>query len=393
MKITCKHEPFVRAYNAVRQVVSSRATRPVLQYIKMGVGAFAGQLTATDSEDMLTHTLEGVTDGGDWEDVLLPPQFGNFLRECRESEFTLATGDGKITVKAGRAKLNFQTIKPDDFPSDPPAEEGGYHLIGCAELGRLIHQTIYATDESSNRFALGGILIDGESAAIRATATDGRRIATISALAESHDPVAGSNRIVPAKSARHLSKVLSAAGDQKCRVFFDSRGSGMRVEADQFTFQARLLEGRFPKIADAMPSGSPDIDLRLPVGALASAIRQAAITSDHETHGLEFDFRETELRLSAVAATVGTSRVVLNLPSDSVVSWRDCDNLFLNHRLVSEALAVLPVDREIAIRIHSESSLLDIWDDATQFRFVLVGMIDTTDKTEGKDDGKQEGGS
>src|SRR5205807_3857338 len=88
------------------------------------------------------------------------------------SEFTLPVEDASL------------------YPEVPDFGATSYHIVAAADLRKLIRRTIFATDVDSTRYALGGVLVELTSESITMVGTDGRRLARMSAPAETENDAA-----------------------------------------------------------------------------------------------------------------------------------------------------------------------------------------------------------
>ena len=60
-----------------------------------------------------------------------------------------------------------------------------------------------------------------------------------------------------------------------------------------------------------MPSARRKVQISLPVGPAYAALRQASIVATKDSRGIDFEFRDGTMRLSAAAADAGEARVEL----------------------------------------------------------------------------------
>jgi DNA polymerase III subunit beta len=87
------------------------------------------------------------------------------------------------------------------------------------------------------------------------------------------------------------------------------------VKVGSSTIYSRLVEGRFPRYADVIPSaGGSQIDLV--VSPFYSAVRQAQIVTNEESRGVDFTFENGTLRLTSVATDIGQSKVEMPISYD-----------------------------------------------------------------------------
>jgi DNA polymerase-3 subunit beta len=113
-------------------------------------------------------------------------------------------------------------------------------------------------------------------------------------------------------------------------------------------FYTRLVEGRFPKWRDVLPTRTETNKIDIPVGPMYSALRQAAIVSSDESRGIDFTFKDGSLILSNSTAEVGQSRVEMPVPFDNGELTITLDN-----RFVADFLKVLPLEKTFTFDVQN----------------------------------------
>jgi DNA polymerase-3 subunit beta len=122
---------------------------------------------------------------------------------------------------------------------------------------------------------------------------------------------------------------------------------------------SRLVEGRFPKWRDVFPQRTQAVRIDLQVGPVYSALRQAAIVTDADSRGIDFQFGEGKLVLKAKAAEKGDSEVEMPIAYDATPIA-----VTLDHQFVADFLRALDAERGITIEIENqESAALFLTDD------------------------------
>src|SRR5690606_16446833 len=114
------------------------------------------------------------------------------------------------TVRGERSKFELAAENPDEFPVVSTFSEERYHEVPARLLRELIRRTVFATDNESSRFALGGVLLEFEEKKITAVGTDGRRLAKMEGPANSvggHGS-ADSMTIVPTKAMQMIERSM-----------------------------------------------------------------------------------------------------------------------------------------------------------------------------------------
>jgi DNA polymerase-3 subunit beta len=211
----------------------------------------------------------------------------------------------------------------------------------CFELStplvrELVRRTVFATDNESSRYALGGVLVELTPAGVIAVGTDGRRLATMEGPAKSQGGAPPDVQpIVPARAMQLIERCLAAAD---APVLVAARTAEILVKTAGTTISARLVEGRFPRWRDVFPE-RPE------------AVRQAAIVTSEQSKGVDFAFESGQLVLAGRSAESGESRV--ELPIDHAGATV---RIKLDPRFVADFLRVLDGGTNVTVEITDPQS-------------------------------------
>lgn len=346
MKITCNREQLLHAFGAVAAVAPSRSPKPILQNVKLEVtDADGGSATfmATDLEVGIRHTAEGVEVKTPGAVVLPVSRFSAILRESSDETFNLET-DGQNTVIQGeRSRFNLPAENPGEFPPVAVFEEQNHYQLSARLLKEFIKRTIFATDNESSRYALGGVKMEWDGGTLIAVGTDGRRLAKMEGPVEAVGDAAvfGDATIVPSRSLQLIDRVLT---DDDATVQIAVRQNEVLVRTPKATIFTRLLEGRYPRWRDVFPSRTDAAKIELPVGPFFTAVRQAAIVTSDESRGVDFTFGEGSLVLSGQAKEVGESRIEMPIGYDGQEI-----KITLDPRYLVDLLKVLDQDKTFTL--------------------------------------------
>ena len=114
-------------------------------------------------------------------------------------------------MRGERSEFRLASENPDEFPAVASFNEAKYHDIPARLLKEMIRRTIFATDNESTRYALGGVLLEFSANRMTAVATDGRRLAKMDGPAQAigghgEGAAAKSATIVPTKSMQLIER-------------------------------------------------------------------------------------------------------------------------------------------------------------------------------------------
>lgn len=349
MKIQANRGQLLSAFQTAQAVAPGKsAPNAILQNVKLEVAPECSTMLATDMELSIRVEVSDVAVESPGT-VLLPiGRFGQILRETADETLRLELDGGKLRVRGKSSRFDLPSANPKEFPSVPGFNEQKYHEIPARLLRELIRRTVFATDNESTRYALGGVLLEMTGEKVIAVATDGRRLAKTEGAAqciEGH--TCGDGVVVPAKAMHVIERTLT---DPEATVAIAARANDILVRTTKATVAARLVEGRFPKWRDVIPKSILGQAVEMEVGPVYSAVRQAAIATSDESRGIEFCFGDGRLVLSAQAADVGEAHVELPIAYD-----RDEIKTMLDPRFLADFFKVLESEQSFAFSISSST--------------------------------------
>ena len=351
MKITCQRDSLTHAFALAASIAPARSPKEILQNVKATATGGRLTLTATDMEvGIRLEMAEGVEIATEGTALLPVARTLAILRESGDETLTLETDDSGLRVTGSRSKFRLPGNDPDEFPPVKTFEQEKYHTIPTRLFREMVRRTAFATDPDSSRYALGGVLFEMTGDEVLAVGTDGRRLATMGGKAESvggHE-TNGMTTIVP---TRAISLMERAIADSEETVDVASVENELLVRTGRATIFARLVEGRYPAWRQVMPSREDAHQIDLTVGPLFSALRQAAIVTDHESRGIDFTFGDGTLKMEASTAEIGDSQVDLPIAYDG-----ESITLTLDHRYVADFCKVVSGDAQIIFEIESGST-------------------------------------
>lgn len=350
MKIRSPKEPLLAAVQAAAAVVPTRSPKPVLTNIKFEAGDGGAIVSATDLEIGIRAAVEGVETLAAGSVLLPSSRLVAILRESPAGTVFEIESDGTAAVvKAARSQFRLPVEDPLEFPSVAAFPEGPCFELSTPLVRELVRRTVFATDNESSRYALGGVLVELGPTAVIAVGTDGRRLAKMEGPCQTQGGDPGEAQpIVPSRAMQLVERSLGAAEEP---VLVAVRGSEILVRVGQTTISARLVEGRFPRWRDVFPERPEAARVQLVAGPMLGAVRQAAIVTSDQSKGVDFSFEPGQLVLAGRSAESGESRV--ELPIDYA---GEAIRIKLDPRFVSEFLRVLDGGTGISVEITDSQS-------------------------------------
>jgi DNA polymerase-3 subunit beta len=367
MKVTCDREKLQAAWQTAAAVAPARSPKPILQNVKFEVREQGAMLLATDLEIGVRVEVPSVEIESPGNAVLPVQRFGQILRESSDANLRIETDGQNIVVRGERSEFRLPAENPDEFPAVASFSESTYHEVPARLFKELVKRTVFATDNESSRYALGGVLLEMSAEEITAVGTDGRRLAKMVGAAKSvgGHQTGDNTTIVPTKAMQLIDRALSEAdGD----IQIAARPNDILVKSARATLYSRLVEGRFPKWRDVFPHRTGAHQIEMVVGPFHAAVRQAQIVVSEESRGVDFGFADGKCVLSGRAAEVGQSRVEMPISYDS-----EAVSITLDPRFLTDFLKVLDPESNFTLEIKdSESAAVCSTDDG--YGYVIMPL-------------------
>jgi DNA polymerase-3 subunit beta len=367
MKITLEREKFQSAFQTASAVAPARSPKPILHNVKLEVTKTGATLLATDLEVGIRIDVPGIEVETPGAAILPINQMGQIVRESRDERLRIEADPNSTLVRGERSEFRLGAENPDEFPTVASFNEDKFTELSARLFRELIRRTLFATDNESSRYALGGVLLEMGDKEIIAVGTDGRRLAKMQGPVMSSGGHSTTDRttIVPMRAMQLMERALT---DSDGEVQLAARGNDILVRSPRATIYSRLTEGRFPRWRDVFPQRQDAAKIELRIGDFYSAVRQAAIVTSEESRGVDFKFAGGMLELSGRAAEVGQSRVELPIAYDGPEVA-----ICLDPRYVSDFLKVLDPEKTFTLEIkNAESAAVCTTDDG--YGYVIMPL-------------------
>jgi DNA polymerase-3 subunit beta len=303
----------------------------VLQNVRIGDGL----VTGTDLDLRIDYAI-----GEMCEPFLVPAErLLAILRNASGDKVTLSTTATAVKVRCGSGSWTLPTEDVVEFPHWEPANLVAICRLPADQFARAARATVYATDNESSRYALGGVLIEVANGNPTWIGTDGRRMAIVET--ETDQAVDDSKTIIPARTMSAVAGM--ASGDGAVQV--ESNGSEVRFTLDNVTVTARLVEGRFPKWQDVLQESEVEPTV-FDKDELLRAVQAAAIVTSEHSKGIDVEFGGEKVTLSGQSSEYGQSKVTCPVLQPGAAAKTKLDPRFL-----SDYLRALPTDEEPSVSV------------------------------------------
>ncbi|MCI0464144.1 MAG: DNA polymerase III subunit beta [Gemmataceae bacterium] len=344
MKLLCRRERLLSAFQLASVAVPARDLKPVLRNVKAVVAEDRCSLLATDLELGIRLEVPDVPVEAPGEALLPAGRMLAILRESTDEELAVEADMDACLVRGEHTEFEMGGEDPATFPDVPAFPGERYHEVAAGVLREMVRRTAFAAATETARYALTGVLWELEGETARLVATDGRRLAVAQGPATAHGghSTKGQIHVVPTKAMQLLERNLHDP-DERVRV---SLGPNEALfQTGRATVSSRLVEGRYPAYRDVIPK-KPAVKISLAAGPFHVAVRQAAVMADQESRKVVFSFAKGKLTLRAQGAEAGRSRVELPLDYDGKAL-----DIAFDPRLVTEMLRVLGAGDQLTLEM------------------------------------------
>lgn len=348
MKLRCHRTPLQAAFQIVSGVVPARTPKEILKNVKLEVGGGGATLIGTDQEVGIRYQIPGIETDSDGATLLPTQRVIAILRELTDDGVEFDVSENRVEIRSGHSRFQLSAEDPAEFPPVAEFNETNYHAVPGHVFREAIRRTIFATDIESTRYALGGILLELGDDGLALVATDSRRLALQRAPCKTEGSPEGENSapVVPRTAMSLIEKSI----DDDADVLLSVHQNDVVVKSGHSTIYSRLVEGRFPRYGDVIPSDSNHV-IDLVVGPFYSAVRQAQILTNEDSRGVDFKFTEGTLTLLSEAADAGSSVIELPIGYDGAELAIKFDP-----RYIAEFLKCFDPENQVALHLLDSES-------------------------------------
>jgi len=330
MKFRCRRDRLHRAVQTIAGVANPRNIKPVLQDICFRVTGTTVELSATDLEVAMKHTLDDVEVESEGGMLVSAQAIVAILRESPDEMIEMEADERTCHVRGSDSWFRLPGESPDEFPDIPGFPEGDALTVDGIVLREMVQKTRFAVATMRSTYALNGALWSMEEGKkdIEMVGADGRRLARIRRKAATA-AVESARVIIPVKALMQLESMSSieepaATGDEEspeAEAAADTRVS-IRIEerrllarAGSTELAAQLVEGRYPDYQDIIPTDC-DTKIEFVREALLSAVRRAALMADRDRRSVVFYLSAGKVVIVAEEAESGEAKVELSVEYD-----------------------------------------------------------------------------
>jgi DNA polymerase-3 subunit beta len=353
MKFKITRDNLQQGLAAVAASIPTRTTLPVLSNILVEA---TGEHVAMSGTDLDIAVSVRVPAEVEEEGALTVPakKLQELARELPEHPVRVQAKGDRFELTCGRASFRLNGLARDEFPTFPTVDfEASWKVKGDV-LHDLIRQTSFAVSTEESRPILNGVLwqLDGES--MRMVATNGHRLARMTAGTEGQG-MPREDIIVPPKALGQVERLFGPTDEvevARSENYLGFRHEGTRV----FT---RLIEGPYPNYEQVIPRDN-DRTAVADRNLLLQALRRMAVVASDQTHRVRLTFNGGIVRFSVETPDLGEAHEEMEIDYQGealeigfnasylleVLKYVPTDDVKLTFKGPERAATLEPVNRE-----------------------------------------------
>jgi len=294
MKMKIEKEVLLKAVQSLQNVISPKATLPILTNILIEAQKDKLRMVATDLKTRMTLTIPAeVKEEGS---ITVPSKkFGEIVRNLSGEELDISVSNKNVvSIKSGKCKFRITGLSVEEFPQLPKREEKEVINLDQKMLKEMLNLTVFAVSHNENRPILTGVLFRIKGKKLRIVATDGRRLALIKRKIDSDIE---KEVIIPNKVVQELINNLDK-GTIKL-IFGENQ---VYFEFNNIVLNSCLIEGQFPNYEQAIPKDTKN-GIVLNRNNLFDVIKRASLLTSIGSQSIKIDVGKDKLIFSKHSET------------------------------------------------------------------------------------------
>jgi len=366
MELVVSKNNLLRELQLFQGIVERKNTIPILANVLMEAKGEEVKFLATDLEvGLRSKCAAAVSKGGS---LTLPAKkLYEIVKSLPETDIRIAEDKGGVKVAADRFDSRMQTLPREDFPTLPDGTGSSAVTLPRAALKEMIAKTQFAITGEDTRFFLNGALLVLRPESMSLVATDGHRLALVTAKREKAKPTEESNPILPKKTLGELARLLSEGdGD----ITFARGENHLFFEVGGRMLISRMIDGQFPNYERVIPKGN-DKHIEFERDRLTNAVKRVALLSNERSRAVKFHIEQGKVDVASSSPEFGEARETL--PVDySGASTQIC----FNAQYVLDFLSAVTTD-VVALDLKDEVSqaiMTPVGGDGCEYTYVIMPM-------------------
>jgi DNA polymerase-3 subunit beta len=306
MKFRITKEKFLDGLQQVQNVVSSRATLPILSNVLLEADGPELRMTTTDLDVVISCRVDAEDVSSPGSTTLPARRLATIVRELPADEILVEVNDDNAArITCGNSFFRILGLSPDDYPPPPRFEDVKEFKVPAFTLRDGLRKVAYAISTDETRYVLNGVYCQFKEGKLTLVATDGRRLAMTDADLEFPESQECSV-IIPTKAVNELQRILKDAGD-KAEIRIRIGPKQIAFDCDRSLLVSKLIEGNYPNFRQVIP-GQAKQRVTLEREAFLQAVQRVSLLAQDKSNSVRIAFSRDNIEITANSADIGEAR-------------------------------------------------------------------------------------
>jgi DNA polymerase-3 subunit beta len=308
MELVVRKNDLLRELQLFQGIVERKNTIPILANVLMEAKGDEVRFLATDLEVALrSKCAASVTKPGS---LTLPAKkLYEIVKSLPETDIRITEDKSGVKVAAERFESRMQTLPREDFPTLPEAGSGASATLARTPLREMVTKTQFAITGEDTRYFLNGALFVLKPDSMSLVATDGHRLALVTAERDGKATKDGEEDrpILPKKTLGELGRLLTEGdGD----VSYERGENHLFFEVGGRLLISRMIDGQFPAYERVIPKGN-DKHIEFERDRLTNAVRRVALLSNERSRAVKFQVEKGKVDVMSSSPDLGEAHETL----------------------------------------------------------------------------------
>jgi DNA polymerase-3 subunit beta len=262
-----------------------------------------------------------------------------------------------------------QTLPREDFPTLPESGSASTTTLPRAALKEMVAKTQFAITGEDTRYFLNGALFVLRPDSMSLVATDGHRLALVTAKRDSKakSDAEEVKPILPKKTLGELGRLfVEEDGD----VEFERGENHLFFKVGERLLISRMIDGQFPAYERVIPKGN-DKHIEFERDRLTNAVKRVALLSNERSRAVKFQIDKGKVDVTSSSPELGEARETL--PVDYTGQPMQ---ICFNAQYVLDFLSAITTDT-VALELKDEVSqavMAPIGAEGYEYTYVIMPM-------------------
>ena len=341
MELVVRKNDLLRELQLFQGIVERKNTIPILANVLLEAKGGEVRFLATDLEVALRSKCAAtVVKPGS---LTLPAKkLYEIVRSLPETDIRIAQDKNGVKVAADRFDSRMQTLPREDFPTLPETGGTSGATLPRNAVKEMVAKTQFAITGEDTRYFLNGAQFVLRADSMSLVATDGHRLALVTAgrNGKAKTGVSGSGEeenkaILPKKTLGELARLLSEGdGD----ISYERGENHLFFNVGDRLLISRMIDGQFPAYERVIPKGN-DKHIEFERDRLTNAVKRVALLSNERSRAVKFQIEKGKVEVTSSSPEIGEATETITVDY-SGASLQIC----FNAQYVLDFLAAVATD-------------------------------------------------